>query len=458
MCGINAVIGGRRNQIEIMKEASSRRGVRSKVGWVAGAYVHFNWLPITDPTAPEQPFETGDQYVFLNGFISNYKELAEKYGIELSTKCDTELLSKFLYKFGLEKLSELNGFFAVLWFNGVRWISFTDRYGIKKLYKYTNEAGTNFISSEVKSILSVAPEIKVNAKALNEFKSSLGVLNDHTIYQGIKRVDKILLPEVIKIEIDYPEAKSELLRLFKQSIERNRSELNDCVFLSGGIDSGIIAKYIRPRYCFSMDYQDPKFSEIENIKLNSEGIHVSLICNRDLFSEYSEKLSNCLQDPKVGSSYTNMALTELASKFCTIVYSGAGGDEFFGGYPHRKDRSLEEVINRTGIKPDHEYRVKDHFEYDLKFLSGVLNVEDSIGGFYTMETRYPLLDNDLVDFARSLPDEYLENKRILKDISGLDPEVLKGKKRGFSNPYMTNLEWVEFITSKIKQLYERRFI
>ena len=62
-----------------------------------------------------------------------------------------------------------------------------------------------------------------------------------------------------------------------------------------------------------------------------------------------------------------------------------------------------------------------------------------------METRYPLLDNEFVDYALSLPDEYLENKRILKDISCLSDNVLNGKKRGFSNPHYTNKEWIDHV-------------
>ena len=72
-----------------------------------------------------------------------------------------------------------------------------------------------------------------------------------------------------------------------------------------------------------------------------------------------------------------------------------------------------------------------------------------MGGYHTMETRYPLLDNDFVDFSLSLPNEYLDNKRILKDISGLSDDVINGKKKGFSNPYYTNKEWVEFCKSKL---------
>lgn len=446
MCGINAVINGSLKDIQSMVDNSSKRGIIQGITKVANSFVNFNWLPITDSTAKMQPFTSNNYTVWMNGFISNYDELAEKYNIKLESKCDTELLAKFMDKFKGKKLNELNGFFAVLYFNGFEWTTFTDKFGIKKLYEYRKE-NKIFIASEIKSILAACNEIEVDQTKVDQFKYDLGVMNQNSIYKGITRTRKLALVIPEKIKISYNDALIELKRLFIQSCFRNKTELNDCVFLSGGIDSGIIAKIMRPEYSFSMDYVDSKYSEIENIKLNSTGKHYSLICNKELFNEYSNKLIGCIQDPKVGSSYTNFALTEFASKFCTVIYSGAGGDEFFGGYPHRIDKPINQVIKRTSYNGP-KYDVS-HFDYDLKFLNGVLNIEDAIAGFHTMETRYPLLDNDLVDFALSLPDEYLKNKRILKDISGLHPDVINGGKKGFSNPYMTNDQWVEFIINQI---------
>lgn len=456
MCGINAVINGSVEDISLMINESSKRGVKSDLKKIQNAWVHFSWLPITDANAPMQPYKSEGYTVWFNGFISNYKKLAVKYNIQLETNCDTELLVKFIGKFKLKQLNELNGFFAVLVFDGYGFSAFTDRYGIKKLYRYISPDGKTFISSELKSILAANPQIKVRENYLDEFKYSLGVMNHQTLYDGVDRAPCLPFVKPDKINISYPDAVEKLRELFIQSCERNKTELNDCVFLSGGIDSGIIAKYMKPKFSFSMDYVDYRFSETENIKRNSTGKHISMICNDELFSEYSEKLIDCLDDPKVGSSYTNFALTELASNFCTVIYSGAGGDEFFGGYPHRKNKLINEVIKRTS--EDGPKYFMSHFDYDLKFLRGVLNVEDSISGFNTMEARYPLLDNDLVDFALSLPNDYLQGKKILKDISGLHPLVLNGKKKGFSNPFMNNDQWVEFIINRLKQKHEHRFL
>lgn len=456
MCGINAVINGELCDLFKMQGGSSKRGKLPIFHAHKNGLVQFNWLPITDLQAGQQPFESGKYKVWLNGFISNYKELAEKYNIKLNSTCDTELLSKFLDKFNGQKLDELNGFFAVLYHDGYKWASFTDRYGIKKLYKY-NRGNTTFISSEINAILGACPEIKIDHEAVNSFKYDLGVMNNHSLYKDVFRVKCLpFYPVVINTKITYDEAREKLLELWLKSCERNKTELNDCVFLSGGIDSGIIAKYMKPKYAFSMDYADFDFSESLNIKLNSVGIHMGMICNRELFEKYSNKLMGALHDPKVGSSYTNMALTEMASKYATVVYSGAGGDEFFGGYPHRINKPINEVIKRTSF-PGKDSNIS-HFQYDLKFLRGVLNVEDSISGYYTMEARYPLLDNDFVNFALTLPEEFKQEKLILKDISELHPDVVNSSKKGFSNPYFSNNDWVNFVINYIKEEHAGRFI
>jgi len=320
---------------------------------------------------------------------------------------------------------------------------FTDRYGIKQLYTYTGK-GTTFICSEVKGLKAVV-DLKVDFDAMDDWEYSLGVMTDNTIYVGVERVECLPFDKPKKIEIGYDKAVSRLRILWEQSIDRNQYD-NAGVYLSGGVDSGMIANRLKIDYSFSVDYLDNK-SEIENIKLNTEGQHYTMIANDLVGREYPLKTLEALDDFKAGSCYTNFAIAELASKFCKVMYSGAGGDEVFNGYTHRYNRPINDVIKRTSKDGKH-YDIT-HKEYDWKYLKGILVVEDRMSGYHTMETRYPLLDNDFVDFALSLPDKYLDNKRILKDISGLHPNVVNGKKRGFSNPHFTNEEWVNFCKESI---------
>lgn len=463
MCGINAVINHPGFSISErlsfkMHESTKHRGNKRVPEYRHNASVTFNWLRITDESLFVMPNEYNGTIVYMNGFISNFKELAKKYDIILKTNCDIEFLAKFIDMHNGNKLDELNGFFAIMYWSTFYkdWFFVTDRYGIKQLYRYTDSDGVTFVSSEVKGILAVCPEIEPSMDGIEDWQTTLGIMNEDTIYSEIKRVKKLPFVIAEKINISYDDAKNQLIGLLTQSFERNKYIGKSGVYLSGGVDSGIIAKWMNPEYCFSVDYVDQQFSESDLIKKNSINAHLSLMVNKQMADKYSIETMKALDDLKAGSCYTNFAIAELASNFVKVVYSGAGGDEFFGGYPHRNNKPIENVIARTDYAlaninelPDH-WNVS-HFEYDMKFLAAVLVVEDRTNAYHTMETRYPLLDNDLVDFALSLPDEYVENKKILKDVCGLHPDVINGKKKGFSNPYFSNQEWTEFLIENKKK-------
>jgi len=130
---------------------------------------------------------------------------------------------------------------------------------------------------------------------------------------------------------------------------------------------------------------------------------------------------------------------------------GAGADELFGGYAWRYQAGdYYDVVNRTKIadqyceklfKQVHQDSLEARYLFDAEyFLEGVLSVGDKLGMANTIEVRVPFLDNDLVDFALTLPNHLKENKLILKQaFKGLVPdEILKAKKRGFSSP-----DWFE---------------
>ena len=169
-----------------------------------------------------------------------------------------------------------------------------------------------------------------------------------------------------------------------------------------------------------------------------------------------------LEDLRVGQCYPNYYAAQLASKSVKVVMSGTGGDELFGGYPWRyataignspdvyidnyyrywqrlvynKEKPLlfnQEVatqlrkmdINGTAPFKNHtlmafrnvypkgilgesrEEQVNHSLYFECKtFLHGLLVVEDKISMAHSLETRVPLLDNNLVDFACQTPVHY----------------------------------------------------
>ncbi len=225
-----------------------------------------------------------------------------------------------------------------------------------------------------------------------------------------------------------------------------------------------------------------------------------------------------LEDLRVGQCYPNYYAARLASKSVKVVMSGTGGDELFGGYPWRyaaaignspdaymdnyyrywqrlvynKEKPLlfnEEVANRLRkMDVDGAIPFKDHtlrtfrnvypkdVQYDSReeqvnhslyfecktFLHGLLVVEDKMSMAHSLETRVPLLDNDLVDLACRTPIHHkianlhkwkafdatirrtgkvnLERTDVGKDILRktmgriIPKSVTQAKKQGFSGP------------------------
>jgi asparagine synthase (glutamine-hydrolysing) len=157
-----------------------------------------------------------------------------------------------------------------------------------------------------------------------------------------------------------------------------------------------------------------------------------------------------LEEPRIGQSYPNYYVARLASRFCKVVLSGAGGDELFGGYPWRYYRAavnhdfddyidkyyaswqrlmpaeaVEQVLapvwdsvrhvstretfravfadrERSLLTPEDYINQSLYFEAKT-FLHSLLVVEDKLSMAHGLETRVPFLDIDLVDFAQRVP-------------------------------------------------------
>ncbi|MCP4021343.1 MAG: asparagine synthase, partial [Desulfobacteraceae bacterium] len=157
-----------------------------------------------------------------------------------------------------------------------------------------------------------------------------------------------------------------------------------------------------------------------------------------------------LEEPRVGQSYPNYYVSQLASKFVKVILAGTGGDELFGGYPWRYYRAMinndfedyidkyylfwqrlipnrlvkdvfkpiwdqvkhiwtRDIFESVFIQPPNKINTPaEYINHSLyfearTFLHGLLIVEDKLSMAHSLETRIPFLDNDLVDFAQKVP-------------------------------------------------------
>lgn len=257
----------------------------------------------------------------------------------------------------------------------------------------------------------------------------------------------------------------ELDRLFRQAVTRQLvSDVEVGSYLSGGMDSGSITAvaatelpYIKTFTCgfdmnsisgLELSFDEREKAEYMSYLFKTE--HYEMVLKAGDMERIMPGIAWHLEEPRVGQSYPNYYAAQLASKFVKVVLSGTGGDELFGGYPWRYYRAVvnadfEEYIDTyysfwQRLIPDHEIenitrpiadrishvRTRDIFRnvflergerlsspeeyinhslyFEAKtFLHGLLMVEDKLSMAHGLETRVPFLDNDLVDFAMTIP-------------------------------------------------------
>lgn len=293
-------------------------------------------------------------------------------------------------------------------------------------------------------------------------------------------------------------------------------------YLSGGIDSASItmlaSKQLVDMKTFTIGFDLSSASGLElafDERVKAEHIsylagteHYEMVLKAGDMERCMKQYAWHLEEPRVGQSYPNFYAAKLASKFGKVVLSGAGGDELFAGYPWRYiyDHNFSEDTTFTDftdfyylkwqrlipnkllmqlLKPiwgdlnglqtkdlfanvfKQEYKdnfdINNCFEYSLyfeakTFLHGLLTVEDKLSMAYSLESRVPFLDNDLVDFALQLPrhlkvknsslsvnENDLASKKYNRTRNGkyilrkslekhLDDFIVNNEKQGFSSP------------------------
>ncbi|MBW2618448.1 MAG: asparagine synthase (glutamine-hydrolyzing) [Deltaproteobacteria bacterium] len=264
---------------------------------------------------------------------------------------------------------------------------------------------------------------------------------------------------------DEEEYAEELDRLFRQAVQRQLvSDVEVGAYLSGGMDSGSITAiaatslpYIKTFTCgfdlhsasgLELSFDERERAEFMSYLFKTE--HYEMVLKAGDMERCLPALAWHLEEPRVGQSYPNFYVARLASKFVKVAMSGAGGDELFGGYPWRyyravvndgfedyidkyylfwqrlvRNRDLKRIFQPIWEEVSHVWtrdifrdvfpdearqltRPEDYVNHSLyfeakTFLHGLLVVEDKLSMAHGLETRVPFLDNDLVDFAMSVP-------------------------------------------------------
>ncbi len=372
MCGIAGVVSATRESditealVHHMCEQIVYRGPDDEGIHVAdGAGLGMRRLSIIDLSGGHQPVFNEDRsaWIVYNGEVYNFPELRpelEKRGHRFYTKTDTEVIIHLYEEMGADCVRKLRGMFALAIYDKKKrkLVLARDRLGKKPLH-YALVKDKLYFASEIKSILSVAPElVEINAQGLLDYLYYGYVPDPLTAFTGIQKLPAghWLEFENGKIQIrqywdlpgyntHVPKSEEECLeelehRLLEATRIRLISDVPLGAFLSGGIDSStVVALMARassgPVKTFSIGFTKDDFNEAKYARMVARKFgtdHHEMILEPNVV-ETVEQLTTSLEEPFGDSSMLpTYYVSQMARKHVTVALSGDGGDEIFAGY------------------------------------------------------------------------------------------------------------------------------
>ncbi|MGV2829845.1 asparagine synthase B [Myxosarcina sp. GI1(2024)] len=345
-------------------------------------------LSIVDVAGAHQPFCNQEQklYAICNGEIYNFQKLRsqlEDYAFR--TQGDSEVLLPLYQQFGSKLTTQLDGMFGFVVSEGQEFLAARDPIGIKPLY-YGKKKDTWFFSSEIKALVEHVDEIYEFPNGYY-YQSQQGFL---PYYQ---------LPEEQNFIQDLETVIPKIQQTLSKSVQKRlMSDVPVGVFLSGGLDSSIIAAVMKEQvpelHSFSVGL--PHSPDLKAARLVAE--HIGTIHHEYVYSEAEmlEILSDVIYylesfDPAlVRSAIPCYLVSRLASQYVKVVLSGEGADELFAGYSYFVDYDDAIALHKESIAI-----VKGLHNLNLQRV-------DRMTMAHSIEGRVPFLDTEFIELCLSI--------------------------------------------------------
>lgn len=386
MCGLFGIIADRgrfsREQVQSALDTIAHRGPDSsgillnQLPFDRECWLGHRRLAILDlsPTG-YQPMvgskgERRDAYsIVFNGEIYNYESLRRELTSDwqFHSRSDTEVLLAGLANQGPSFVSKLNAMlaFAFLDLNRNSLILGRDRLGKKPLYIY-KAGGVFAFASELKPFMDLGLPLTVDEEALAYYRWLGYIPGKMTIYKECWKFPAASFATLDLGQRDLPEIKPELYwsplagygrsyqGTYREAIEEFSELLDDAtrirlnsdvpigVFLSGGIDSSLVASSLARTHnhevqAFTVRFQDTLYDESQVALDTAKQLKIKinlLDLTPDDFTRQLSRISHFYDEPFSDSSQIpTMAIAEATRQHAKVVLTGDGGDEIFIGYP-----------------------------------------------------------------------------------------------------------------------------
>ena len=379
MCGICGAVDFQRTtsdsgaDLATLSRLMRRRGPDAEGTWNNGRGVAFAFrrLAIIDPTpASHQPFlSTCGRYALVfNGELYNFRELRaglQNEGIRFRSRGDSEVVLYALATWGQSALSRFNGMFALAWYDNrdERLILARDPLGIKPLYYLFNRRGLVF-GSQYDQLLAhpffgnapMRPEVLGLYLRIGHipapyalFESTHQLPPGHLLELGrdlTPRIERYFAISPARDKLTNADALDALRESIMTAVRRQMvSDVPIGVFLSGGVDSPIVAAAMRKGAddrlaAFTIGVTDTTLDEsaraAEYARVLSFEHHVRRISDAECLG-YVETCAQAYSEPFGDySALPTLMVSSVASGNVKVALSGDGADELFWGYPRSR--------------------------------------------------------------------------------------------------------------------------
>lgn len=339
MSGIVGVFSSIREEIilELIQKISHRGTSKPKI-WsgAAGSLGSICYEEIPETPGPITT-PSGERAIVMDGRLTSILFLHELLEFHtITSDADAEMVLHAYEEIGARLFGHLEGEFALAIMDGDRLIMARDRLGISPLY-YGFSDGTIYFASEIKCLLGFAEQI-------HEFPPGHFLISNRGLFPY-----QPYLPEAVQLD-GALESAEKLAEYLNRAVERAMpGDVEVGVWLSGGVDSSVIAALARPYtkklHTFSAGIEGaPDLEYARQVALHIGAEHHEHIYVLADMLEVINKVIYHLESfdaPLVHSAVSNYLVSKLASDYVPFVLSGEGGDELFAGYVYQKTYTSE---------------------------------------------------------------------------------------------------------------------
>jgi asparagine synthase (glutamine-hydrolysing) len=333
------------------------------------ASLGFRRLAIIDLSGGHQPMWNEDQSlcIIFNGEIFNHAGLRpalEQAGHRYANRSDTETILHAYEQYGPDCVQRFRGMFSfAIWNKDARTLFCArDRLGKKPFYYYWDGRVFAF-ASEIKALFAhpaISPQFEESL--LPEYLAFGYVSEERTLFRGIRKLmpghhltfalsgpqSEPAIRRYWEIPDPQPEQRddaswiSECRQRMEQTVQmRLMSDVPLGMFLSGGVDSSAIAALMKrnftgPVKTFAVGYREAEFSELAYAASVARTLgtdhHEVVVGMEDFFNALPRLIWHEDEPITWPSSVSLYFVSRLARQHVTVVLTGEGSDEMFGGY------------------------------------------------------------------------------------------------------------------------------